>query len=128
MRTPLKDIRGLGSAKDGTHHWWIQNLTAIALVPLVLWFVASIVCLVAGGATYEAARAWIGTPYVSILLILTITVMMYHSDIGLQVVVEDYVHGHGAKIALLIFIKFAHILLTTAGLFAVLRIAFTGGQ
>ena len=90
-RTPLARARGLGSAKEGVHHWWIQRLTAIALIPLVVWFAISLVML--SGADYAVVRAWIGSPLVMVLLILTIGVGLHHGQLGMQVVWEDYTDG-----------------------------------
>src|SRR3954468_18833288 len=83
-RTPLARARGLGSAKAGVHHWWAQRLTAIALIPLVVWFAVSLVML--SGAEYNVVRAWIGSPLVMVMLILTITIGLHHGQLGMQVV------------------------------------------
>lgn len=124
LRTPLGKVRGLGSAKDGTHHWWMQRITAVALVPLSVWFVASLIGLI--GADYETARAWVQQPLVAVLLIIFIAVALYHLKLGLQVVVEDYVHHEGLKIATLMIISFACVLVAAATIFALLQIAFQG--
>lgn len=124
LRSPLGTARGLGSAKSGTHHWWMQRLSAIALVPLSLWFVASLAGHVAA-ADHAAVVAWIGTPWVSIILVLFLASLFYHSQLGVQVVIEDYVHGEASKLVSLVLMKFAHLLLATAGIFAVLKIAFS---
>lgn len=123
MRTPLGRVRGLGSARNGTHHWWMQRVTAVALVPLAVWFVASLVGLV--GADYETVTLWVGQPVVAVLLILFLLTGFYHLKLGLQVVVEDYVHGEGAKVAALMAITFGCILVGALSIFAVLQIAFT---
>ncbi|MEX1147764.1 MAG: succinate dehydrogenase, hydrophobic membrane anchor protein [Sphingomonadales bacterium] len=122
LRTPLGRVRGLGSAKDGTHHWWLQRVTAVALIPLSIWFVASIVAM--AGADYDTALAWIGQPVVAVLLVLFMFTALYHLKLGLQVVVEDYVHGEGVKMAVQMVISFACILVGALGIFAVLKIAF----
>jgi succinate dehydrogenase / fumarate reductase membrane anchor subunit len=124
MRTPLGRAIGLGSAKEGAEHWWSQRLTAIALVPLSLWFVASLISL--AGADYVAFTDWVASPLVSVLLILTIGTTFWHALLGTQVVIEDYVHGEGAKLALLVLLRFACFALGLAAVFAVLRIAFGG--
>jgi succinate dehydrogenase / fumarate reductase membrane anchor subunit len=124
MRTPLGRALGLGSAKEGVGHWWSQRLTALALVPLSLWFVASIISL--AGADFVAFTAWVASPLVSVLLILTILATFWHAMLGTQVVIEDYVHGEGAKLALLVLVRFACFALGLAAVFAVLRIAFGG--
>lgn len=124
LRTPLGKVRGLGSAKDGTHHWWMQRVTAVALIPLSVWFVASLIGLV--GADYETARAWLQQPLVAVLMILFIAVALYHLKLGLQVVIEDYVHSEGRKIAALMITSFACVLIGAATIFALLQIAFQG--
>ena len=122
LRTPLARARGLGSAKAGVHHWWAQRLTAIALIPLVVWFAISLVMM--SGADYGAVRAWIGSPVVMVLLILTIAVGLHHGQLGLQVVIEDYVHGDGSKLALIVAVRFVAVLFGLAAIVAVLRIGF----
>jgi succinate dehydrogenase / fumarate reductase, membrane anchor subunit len=124
MRTPLARVRGLGTAKDGVHHWWMQRLTAVALVPLVLWFVVSIAGL--AGMSYVEAVAWISSPWVSVFLVLLIVATFYHAQLGVQVVIEDYVHNEPVKLAALVALKFAAIILAVAAIFAVLKIAFGG--
>jgi succinate dehydrogenase / fumarate reductase membrane anchor subunit len=122
LRTPLARARGLGSAREGVHHWWAQRLTAIALIPLVVWFAISLVMM--SGADYGAVRAWIGSPLVMVLLILTIAVGLHHGQLGLQVVIEDYVHGDGSKLALIVAVRFIAVLFGLAAIVAVLRIGF----
>jgi succinate dehydrogenase / fumarate reductase membrane anchor subunit len=123
-RTPLARVRGLGSAKDGVGHWWAQRLTAIALIPLVVWFAISLVML--SGADYTIVRAWIGSPLVMMLLILTIGVGLHHGQLGLQVVIEDYVGSDGWKLALIVIVKFIAVLFGLGAIVAILRIGFGG--
>ncbi len=124
LRTPLSRARGLGSAKDGLHHWWVQRLTAVALIPLVVWFAVSLVML--SGADYDAARAWIGSPVVMVLLILTIVIGLHHAQLGLQVVIEDYIHSEGLKLASIIAVRFIAVFFGVAATVAILRIGFGG--
>ena len=124
LRTPLARARGLGSARVGVHHWWAQRLTAIALIPLVVWFAISLVMM--SGADYGSVRAWIGSPVVMVLLILTIAVGLHHGQLGLQVVIEDYVHGDGFKLALIVAVRFIAIFFGLAAVVAILRIGFGG--
>lgn len=124
LRTPLNRARGLGSAKDGLHHWWAQRLTAVALIPLVVWFAISLVML--SGADYAVVRAWIGSPIVMVLLILTIVIGLHHGQLGMQVVIEDYVHGEGVKLALIVGIRFVAVFFGLAATVAILRIGFGG--
>ncbi len=123
-RTPLARARGLGSAKDGAGHWWAQRLTAIALIPLVVWFAISLVML--SGADYTVVRAWIGSPLVMMLLVLTIGVGLHHGQLGIQVVIEDYVGSDGWKLALIVIVKFIAVLFGLGAIVAILRIGFGG--
>lgn len=123
LRSPLGRVRGLGSAKDGTGHWWAQRLTALALVPLTVWFVGAVVSLI--GADHAAVADWIASPVVAGLLILLIVATFYHAALGLQVVIEDYVHGEGAKIALLLLVKALSVVLSLAAVLSVLTLLFT---
>ncbi len=123
LKTPLGTARGLGSAKGGTHHWIMQRITAVALVPLTLWFVWNAVAL--AGAPYEAAAAWAAAPFNAVLLLLLIVATFHHMQLGVQVVIEDYVHHEGLKIASLLGVKLASFALATAAAFAVLKVAFT---
>jgi succinate dehydrogenase / fumarate reductase membrane anchor subunit len=124
IRTPLAHARGLGSAKSGTAHWWAQRLTAIALIPLVIWFVVSIVIMT--GSDHDAVLAWIGNPLTAVLMILLIVAVFHHMQLGMQVVVEDYVHTRWIEIALLLLIKGAALLLGATGILSVLKIAIGG--
>jgi succinate dehydrogenase / fumarate reductase membrane anchor subunit len=121
MRSPLGRAIGLGSAKEGVEHWWIQRVTAIALVPLILWFVIAIIGLV--GTDLETMQNWVGRPLPAILLVLLLIATFYHMSLGLQVVVEDYVHTELAKLALVIVIRLFCFAFAVAGIFAVLMIA-----
>jgi succinate dehydrogenase / fumarate reductase membrane anchor subunit len=124
LRTPLGRVRGLGSAKQGTDHWWMQRVTAVALVPLVLWFVIFLLGIV--DADYDAFKTALALPYNAVLSILFLAVLFYHAVLGLQVVIEDYVHSEWLKITSLMLIKFAALLLAVSAVFSVLRIAFGG--
>ena len=123
-RTPLGRVRGLGSAKDGTHHWWVQRLTAIALVPLVIWFVISVLTMV--GSDRATLVAWLGNPVTAALMVMLILAVFHHAQLGLQVVIEDYVHSESWKIGLIIFVKFAALLLGGIAVISVLKLAFGG--
>lgn len=123
MQNPLSRVRGLGSAKEGTEHWWLQRLTAVALVPLVIWYVVSLVTLI--GADREAVVAWLGSPFAAIASVLLIVATFHHGQLGIQVVIEDYVHTGWLKTTLLLLTKFAAIVLGATAIFAVLKIAFS---
>jgi succinate dehydrogenase / fumarate reductase membrane anchor subunit len=120
LRSPLGRVLGLGAAKEGVHHWWQQRLTAVALVPLSIWFVVSLLALPA--LDHATVVAWMSQSTSALLLIVLVLVASWHSQLGLRVVVEDYVHG-GAKTVLLVTLGFAHCLIAAAGVLAVLRVA-----
>ncbi len=122
MRSALGRVRHLGSAKEGVQHWWAQRLTALALLPLTIWFVASVAWL--AGADHAAFAGWVARPYNALLMIVLLGAGFHHAQLGLQVVIEDYVHSEGVKLAALIVVKFAALLLALAGILAVLKIAF----
>ena len=122
FRTPLGRVRGLGSAKDGTEHWWMQRLTALALIPITVWFVISVVGMV--GASYEEFSAWLASPLVAGIFLILIAATFYHAVLGLQVVVEDYLHNEGVKIATLLAVKAAAVLLGLTAALSVLRLLF----
>ncbi len=124
LRSPLNRARGLGSAKSGVHHFWMQRLTAVALIPLVIWFAVSLVML--SGADYGMARSWLSSPFVMVLLILTVCVGLYHGQLGMQVVIEDYMHNEGVKLALIVAIKFIAVCFGLAAIVASMRIGFGG--
>lgn len=123
LKTPLGQVRGLGSAKSGTEHWWAQRVSSVALVPLTLWFVYAMAAN--AGAEYAVMTAWLASPINAILMLLLIAATFHHLHLGVQVVIEDYVHNEGAKIAGLLFVKLASAALAVAAAFAVLKVAFT---
>jgi len=125
LNTPLRQVLGLGSAKSGVHHWWVQRLTSIALVPLSIWFVVSLLCLPA--FDHATVTAWMSQGLTALLLVLLVLTATWHSRLGVQVVIEDYVHGAGARTLLLVLIGFAHVLLAAAGVFAILKVALGRG-
>lgn len=125
LRSPLGRARGLGSAKEGVSHFWWQRLTGLALVPITFWFVISVVSL--AGSDYAHFRAWLSTPGNATMMILLIFATFYHAKLGCQVVIEDYVHDEGVKLASLIAVSFAAALFGIFCTVAVLRVAFVGG-
>jgi succinate dehydrogenase / fumarate reductase, membrane anchor subunit len=122
LRSPLRRVLGLGSAQSGVSHWWAQRLTAVALVPLSIWFVVSLLAL--PSLEHATVAAWISQSWTALLLIILVLVAAWHSQLGVQVVVEDYVHGTGAKTLTLVLVGFAHVLIAAAGVLAVLSVAF----
>lgn len=125
MRSPLGSALGLGSAKEGTAHWWTQRMTSLALIPLTFWVVYSLFVL--AGLTRPEAILWMQNPVNAILLVLFLVSMFYHSLMGLEVVIQDYLHLKWLKISTLIFVQFAHVLLAAVSIFMVLRLALGGG-
>ncbi|MDE2316971.1 MAG: succinate dehydrogenase, hydrophobic membrane anchor protein [Xanthomonadaceae bacterium] len=121
LRHPLKRARGFGSAQSGVGHWWTQRVSAAALVLLSLWFVFTVLSLL--HADYATAKAAVAKPWNSLLLILFVVTMFWHAVLGLQVVIEDYVHTRWKEVVLLVAIKFLAVLGALAGVLAVLRIA-----
>ncbi len=109
LQTPLSRVLGLGSAKEGVEHWWWQRLTAVALVPLSVWFVIAAVSLV--GSDYDAARAWASRSLNVTLLIAFVGVLLHHAQLGLQVIIEDYIHNEPWKLPLLLAVKFLAVFL-----------------
>lgn len=122
LRSPLGRVRGMGSARSGTHHWWMQRVTSIALLPLTLWFVLSMIGL--AGASYLETLLWIAQPLNAVLMLVLIGLTFHHMASGLQVVVEDYVRDEFKRIAAVLVIKAAAMLMAIACAFSVLRIAF----
>ena len=120
LRAPLGRVLGLGSAKDGTDHWWGQRVTGVALVLLGLWFVASLVVL--PSLQHDIVVEFIGRPLNSVMLSMLCLTAAYQSYLGVQVIIEDYVHAHGLKIVSLILSRFAHVFMAVISVYAILRI------
>jgi succinate dehydrogenase / fumarate reductase membrane anchor subunit len=121
LRSSLGRARGLGSAKEGVAHWWAQRVTAIALVPLSIWFVCAAISLL--GADHATFQTWIAQFGNALLMILTVLALFYHALLGMQVVIEDYVHGEGARIATLLIVKFVLLALAASCVLAVILVA-----
>ena len=124
MQSDLGRVRGLGSAKGGTNHWWAQRVTAIANLPLGLWL---IICLISGvGSSYETVTVWLSNYFHATMMVLLIANMAYHFTLGLQVVIEDYIHGRVKEVAALLAVRFFAVFIAVASTISVLRIVFAG--
>jgi succinate dehydrogenase / fumarate reductase membrane anchor subunit len=119
----MSAMRGVKGA-HGFRHWWAQRITAVALVPLSLWFVAGVIQHVE--ASRASVAAWLSQPVPAVLMILTVAAGLYHAALGLEEVIVDYVHGAGARIAAIVLLRLAGAALGAAGIFAVLSMAFVG--
>lgn len=119
MRSQLARARGLGAAKSGTHHWWMQRVTAIALVPLTLWFIYSVLGLL--GASHAALLAWMQSPLHLVLLLALLAATFQHMQLGLQTVIEDYIHDDRQRLKAVLLMKAATILLALTGAVAALK-------
>ena len=124
METPLGRVRGLGSAKSGLDHWWHQRLTALALIPLTVWFAVSLIVIASG--TYQQATDWIKDPIVAGLMILMLAAGYYHLKLGMQVIIEDYIHSEWLKITSLVVMTFWCVALALASIMAVVWIWLGG--
>ena len=124
MRTPLARVRGLGSARDGTDHFWRQRLTAVANVPLILFFIGFLVSI--NGADYQTVRSALGSPLVALTMMAVIISALYHMKLGMQVIIEDYIHGEALKVTLIMLNIFFAFAVGIASIFALLKLAFGG--
>ncbi len=124
LRSSLGRVRGLGSAKEGTHHWWQQRLTAVALIPLTIWLVASVVRL--SGAGYAGFVSWFQNPIHASVMILFLIAAFHHAQLGMQVVLEDYIPGHAARTVCVVAVKFVCLALAVLCTVSILVVAFKG--
>ena len=121
LRTPLSKVKGLGSAKEGTGHFWHQRLTSLLLIPLVLWVGFSLAALPVDHATLVG---WIQQPWVSVALVLLVITVFYHAQLGLQIVIEDYISSHSKRTVTLLLTNLVCLLCGTIGVISVLKISF----
>ena len=122
LRSPIGRVLGLGTAKEGVGHWWTQRVSAVALVILTLWFVLALLRL--DDLNYALVTAWLAKPVNAVLMTLLVGTMVYHSQLGVQVVIEDYIAHKGKKVIVLLVSNFLHVALGALGIFAILKIAF----
>ncbi len=122
LRSPLGRVLGAGPARQGVHHWWMQRLSSLALVPLTVWFLVGLLAL--PSLDHATVAAWMRQGPTALLLVLLVLTAAWHSQLGVRVVVEDYVHEAATRALCLVTLSFAHIALAAAGVFAVLRVAF----
>lgn len=122
LRSPLGRVLGTGSAREGTDRWWAERVSSVALVPLTLWFLFSMLLL--PSLDFDVIRSWMSVPTSGFLCVLLVAVSAHHAYLGTNAIVEDYVHGHGAKLVLLLSLRFLYVLCAGAGIFAVMRIGF----
>jgi succinate dehydrogenase / fumarate reductase membrane anchor subunit len=121
LRHPLARVKGLGVSGEGSHHWWLQRITALALIPLSLWFMFSVVDHL--GDDLESVTAWIARPYIAVLFLFYLGIMFYHGMLGMQVILEDYIHAEGIRVATIMLTKAVLLVAAIASIFAVLTIA-----
>lgn len=122
LRNPLAVARNHGAAKDGVHHWWVQRLSALILIPLTIWLLVAI-CM-AGEQDYEGLRAWLALPWNTVAALLLNAMLFYHGQLGVQVVIEDYIDARWLEVSLQILVKFGALVFSVMGTLAILRIAF----
>ena len=124
LRSPLAQIKGLGTSPDGTHHFWIQRLTALALIPLTLWFCFSIALL--PNADYLAVSTWLQSSFNAVMMILVILISFHHAQLGLQVIFEDYIAHTAYRLITILCIKFISYFMMIMGVYSILKIALGG--
>ncbi len=124
LRTPLSRVRGLGAARSSTHHWWIERMTSLALIPLSVWFLIGLISHL--GVSRETAAAWLSQPFTSITFAALMFVTFIHAKMGLQVIIDDYVHTEWRKHALVVFKDTCIYALALATLFAIMKLYFSG--
>lgn len=124
FRSPLKNARGLGSANKGLSHWWLQRVSAVALIPLCLWFIYSLLSLFS--APHAVVVSWFGSPKNSSLMLLFVLISLYHGQTGIQVIIEDYIHTKSVSLTLMLLVKGGSLLLAVVAAVSILKVAIGG--
>lgn len=124
LRSPLAKAKGLGTSPEASHHFWLQRVSALALIPLVLWFGFSVAAL--PEMTYEVLTAWLQSPFNTVMMIMLLVVGLHHGQFGMQVIIEDYVHAHDIRIIGILTVKFISYFMMALGVFSVIKIALGG--
>ncbi len=125
LRNPLSNVRGLGAAKEGVEHWWAQRVTAIAILPLGIWFAYNLICSLASNDAGLLAE-WLFNPFNALGMLFLIVAVTYHARLGLQVVIEDYIHCESKKIVLLLLVKYTYIAAAIIGALSIVKLHFFG--
>lgn len=124
LRSNLSRVRGLGSTHEGVHHWWAQRMSAVALLPLSMWFVYSLITLT--GADYLSFQIWVSEFGNSVFMVLLVVTLFHHAQMGVTVVIEDYVHSEPVKMVMTLAVKYGSMLFAASSIFAVLKISLAG--
>ena len=124
LRSPLAKAKGLGASGSGSHHFWLQRMTALALIPIIMYLVFSIALI--PEASYSAVIAWLQAPFNAIMMALLVVVSFQHAHLGLQVILEDYLSNHSTRLIAIIAVKFISYFMMAAGLYAIIKITLGG--
>ena len=124
LRSPLAKVKGLGTSPDATHHFWLQRLTALALIPLTLWFCFSIALL--PNADYLAITTWLQSPFNAVMMILVVLISFHHAHLGMQVIFEDYIANHAYRLSAILLVKFTSYFMMILGVYSIIKIALGG--
>ncbi len=124
LRSPLAKVKGLGASGDASHHFWLQRLTALALIPLTFWFCFNIALL--PDASYSNVVAWFASPFNAVMMILIILISFQHGHLGLQVIIEDYVANYHYRLIVILAVKFISYFMMALGVYSIIKISFGG--
>ena len=124
LRSPLAKVKGLGRSSDASHHFWLQRLTALALIPLTLWFCFSIALL--AEASYSNVLAWLASPFNAVMMILIVLISFQHAQLGLQVIIEDYIATYRYRLMAILAVKFSSYFMMALGVYSIIKISFGG--